>query len=695
MVKIAFIYGNIPIYWDSILMTMAELTGLILFLAACRRRGKDFSGAVLACPIGIMLSLILSRLVHWYFRADSYDGFRMAMTDFLGPGHGLMGVFAALLLTACLLKMMGVIDSLPAMLDCMSFGGCAAIALGRLSCLFTSDDRGVIVNGWKGLPIAYPTMNPTSGALEYRFAVFFFQFLTAVCIFLFLLVLMQKQKKQRVYRDGDLTMLFLLMYCASQILWDSTRYDSLRLRRNGFISAVQLVCAFAVLTVLVIFSIRLGRRGQAGRWGLIVFGFGCAGAMEYYAQIRGDRGWLAYGIMGAALALIVAVGLRMWAKAEGTAQEVCGDPEEDRGSFRFLDALLLLLTGAVLVVMMLRGGPQPGSRPAERELDAAGRFFADGARAMADAVPGSEGSLSTPHYRIAGDIAPKPDRDRYGKAARPEEMGGVIAASEELLDGQTLYFSSVSEVLDDFGITYYQDETILTITWKQVIDNTVYTFSEIKIADPSQFRRYLAGGTYGSGKLVYPTEMANTVNSVVASSGDYFEFRNAGVIVYNGDVCRVGSGADTCYIDSSGNMSFTRAGDKMNMEAAEAYAQEHEIQFSLAFGPILVEDGELNQFAGYHLGEIDRPFSRAALCQMDELHYLLVNACAEGEYYRNLTMFEFARRIQETGCRMAYALDGGQTAAHMVSGVLVNEVTRGFQRKISDIIYFATALPNS
>lgn len=365
-------------------------------------------------------------------------------------------------------------------------------------------------------------------------------------------------------------------------------------------------------------------------------------------------------------------------------------------------AALLILAAILLLAMMQGGGPSRGSRVSEVDVDAVAHFFENGSAALSSALPDSvsgfenTGAAGTKKYRIAADaVAPKPNKDCFGQAETPQGLADVIASAQTLLDGQTLYFSMDTDVLDEFGIRYYQDETILTITWKQAIDNTVYTFSEVKIADPSQFRRYLAGGTYGSGKLLYPTEMANTVNSVVASSGDYFEFRNAGVIVYNGDVCRAAGGADTCYIDSNGDLSFTRLRDFMNQESAEKYVADNQIQFSLAFGPILVENGELNQFGSYGLGEVDRPFSRAALCQMDTLHYLLVNACAEGDYHRNLTMYEFAQQIHKTGCRMAYALDGGQTAAHMLNGVLLNQVTRGFQRKISDIIYFATALPNS
>ena len=45
------------------------------------------------------------------------------------------------------------------------------------------------------------------------------------------------------------------------------------------------------------------------------------------------------------------------------------------------------------------------------------------------------------------------------------------------------------------------------------------------------------------------------------------------------------------------------------------------------------------------------------------------------------------------GCEKAYTLDGGQTAVIAMNDKLINQVSYGAQREISDIIYFATALP--
>ena len=355
----------------------------------------------------------------------------------------------------------------------------------------------------------------------------------------------------------------------------------------------------------------------------------------------------------------------------------------------------VVLTAVLLLFVIVYGGTPRKKGVAESNLGVVDKFFMSSANAISDAT--SDITAIEKKYWISGDAlaAPEADADGFGKTVDPEEISGVIQRAEKLLAGQELYFSPDVELMEDTNIHYYLDDTILVITWKQVINNTVYTFSEVKIADPSQFRRYLSGGEYGSGKLAVPTELASTVNAIVASSGDYYQFRNAGVIVYEGEVCRVSPGADTCYIDSKGNMHFTSVGQSMTEASARQFVEENDILFSVAFGPILVRNGQKHQFGSYGLGEVGDQFARAALCQMDDLHYLLMNANAEGKYKSYQTMYQFAEVVYQTGCRDAYALDGGQTAVIVMDNELVNRVTYGFQRKISDIIYFATAVPNS
>ena len=301
------------------------------------------------------------------------------------------------------------------------------------------------------------------------------------------------------------------------------------------------------------------------------------------------------------------------------------------------------------------------------------------------------------HYTIPDDalVAPKPDQSRFGMVNSPAEMEPILKKAKWILDGQKTYFQTDQAIYDGSVIRYYLDDSMFVVTWQEVHDDSVYTFSEIKVDDASQFRRHLADGQYGSNTQYLTTEMAETVNAVVASAGDFYRNRNSfGAVVYQGQAKRVdGTYAETCYIDRNGDMHFTRAGEVLKLQDVQNFVDEHDINFSLAFGPILVDNYELVEHTWYGVGEINEGYARAALCQMDSLHYIVATANTTGPHQSIPTVAQFAKNIAATGCRMAYCLDGGQTATIVMNNELVNRPVFGQQRKISDIIYFATAVP--
>lgn len=288
--------------------------------------------------------------------------------------------------------------------------------------------------------------------------------------------------------------------------------------------------------------------------------------------------------------------------------------------------------------------------------------------------------------------APRPNPDAFGASDNPAELD--FGEAEALLGGQELFFSPDTPLLPGTQVQYYQDETILAITWKQALDGGVYTFSEVKIAHPSQFRRFLAGGEFGSDKLFVTTEMARSVNAVVASSGDFYNYRQAGTLVYDGQVRRIDDGlVDTCYVDKNGDLLFTDRRKEWSREEASQFVEENGIQFSIAFGPVLIRDGETVTPDSYAVGEINDHYPRSALCQLGKLHYLLAVVNHEGEHQTMPTIHRFAENLKNMGIRTAYALDGGQTAVISMNGELTNSVLFGYQRRISDIVYFGTAIP--
>jgi len=308
MDKIAFISGETIIYWNSIVYTLATAVAICFFLAFYLGHTGNAVAGFAAIPLSIFLSVVFSRFVHWYSRADSYLDFTTAMTDYTSGGYALIGAFAGCALAAVLLRLIFLHRSIGSMLDAMSLAGCAGIAVGRLASLFNASDRGNIVEGIQSLPFVYPVTNAVSGATEYRLATFMLQAMVALVLFVVLTVFYLKGKDK--VKEGDICLIFLLLYCASQVVLDSTRYDSLFFRSNGFVSIVQVFSALGLGLVIAVFSKRLVNAAGFKVWYIflwILLG-GCIGGggfMEYYVQRHGDQAVFAYSVMTAFLMGIV------------------------------------------------------------------------------------------------------------------------------------------------------------------------------------------------------------------------------------------------------------------------------------------------------------------------------------------------------------------------------------------------------
>ena len=316
MDRIAFIIGESFIYWNSIILVLASVTAICLFLHFYLRRPGNGPAATLLIPMAVILSMVLARFIHWYCRTDSYDSLMAAMTNYSRGGFALMGVFFGTLIAACLLRFLGVIRNLPQTLDCLSLGAAAGIAVGRLGCLFTSADRGDIIEGITTLPLVYPAANAVTGEPEYRLATFMLQAIITGCIFLVLAVFYHSGKKKRILRDGDTALLFLLTYGASQIVLDSTRYDSLFMRSNGFISLVQILGLIFMLAPIILFSVRMVRiirfrKWFLGLWVSIVALMGVAAYMEYHVQRHGDQALFAYSMMSTCLIIVCVLTMKI------------------------------------------------------------------------------------------------------------------------------------------------------------------------------------------------------------------------------------------------------------------------------------------------------------------------------------------------------------------------------------------------
>lgn len=271
----------------------------------------------------------------------------------------------------------------------------------------------------------------------------------------------------------------------------------------------------------------------------------------------------------------------------------------------------------------------------------------------------------------------------------------------------------------------YADESISVKIYEGRYADTDYMYAHVKISHPSQLRTVPAsvykehknGVLFRNSKYNFKNSstsrgrnVADAANAVIAMNGDYFTKTECKVVLRMGTQYRNNADGlrDLLIIDKNGDFSYLNAPTKADY-AAYYEANQANLYQVFCFGPVLVENGVNLIPANYENGYIgaQKNAQRAALCQLDELEYMMV-VCYGNQTKGNkgMTIPEFAavcdmagRELKpETGCKLAFNLDGGNSTALLFkqldvkSGKLkyVKVNCPEIERFLSDIIYFAT-----
>lgn len=312
MSQIAICVGNVVIYWSSILIFLGvAVTFALAYSLYCANGGKK-AAMWLMLPISIVLGVLLSRIIHWYCHAEQYAGLMGAITDFTSGDYCLPGAFFGVVIAVLIVRALRLTDSAGLMFDCLAPAAPLGVAIIRLSALFNASCRGKIqVNtpALQRLPLASP-VTTANGAVEYRFATFFAEFLVMLVLFLIIMRLFNKRRnwptKGNVPVHGNVGLLFLAYYGATQVILDSTRYDSSFLPANGFISLVMILGAVSLVGVMIYYTVLSVRiNGFAAKhvvlWVLFLAAAGGTGFMEYLVQRYGNMYLPVYAGMSALL----------------------------------------------------------------------------------------------------------------------------------------------------------------------------------------------------------------------------------------------------------------------------------------------------------------------------------------------------------------------------------------------------------
>ena len=250
-----------------------------------------------------------------------------------------------------------------------------------------------------------------------------------------------------------------------------------------------------------------------------------------------------------------------------------------------------------------------------------------------------------------------------------------------------------SEIAEQVAST--TDPAQITITTGVVgegDDQATYYVADIVLDDITQLRSAFANDQFGLNITQTPSEIASSVGAALAINGDYYGFRETGIVIRNGVVYRDEGARQGAVIYLDGTMEVYDETSTTAQELLDAGAW-----ITLSFGPALVDNGavvegiedvEVDTNVGNHSIQGDQP--RTAIGMISANHYILVVVDGRSSESAGVTLPELAALMLELGAMEAYNLDGGGSSTMVSEGELVNDpLGKGTERGTSDILWVA------
>jgi exopolysaccharide biosynthesis protein len=223
-------------------------------------------------------------------------------------------------------------------------------------------------------------------------------------------------------------------------------------------------------------------------------------------------------------------------------------------------------------------------------------------------------------------------------------------------------------------------------------DSTVtYYAADVVLDDATTLKSAFANDSFGENITQTTSEIAAAHNAIFAINGDYYGFRDTGIVIRNGVVFR-NEGARQ-------GLAFYRDGTvKVYDETATTADQlvADGVWNTLSFGPAIVQDSqvvdgiedvEVDTNFGNHSIQGEQPRTAVGLIDTNHLVFVVADGRSPG-YSAGVTMTGMAQIMKDLGAETAYNLDGGGSSTMYFNGALVNNpLGANRERGTSDILY--------
>ena len=253
---------------------------------------------------------------------------------------------------------------------------------------------------------------------------------------------------------------------------------------------------------------------------------------------------------------------------------------------------------------------------------------------------------------------------------------------------------SISETENDLSTgsvesndNYYKDDNIeISITKTREYDTTIY-IADIKLSDASLLRRAFANNSYGKNITDTTSNIASSVNAILAVNGDYYGVQNSGYVLLDGKIYRnTSAGKEDLVLYQDGSFEIINENDVTLEELVNNGAVN-----ILSFGPALIENGSIVVSENDEVGKAMASNPRTAIGIIDDLHYVLVVSDGRTNESEGLSLYELATVMSEYDVKTLYNLDGGGSSTMVFNGNIINNPTTSGrntkERSVSDIVY--------
>ena len=249
--------------------------------------------------------------------------------------------------------------------------------------------------------------------------------------------------------------------------------------------------------------------------------------------------------------------------------------------------------------------------------------------------------------------------------------------------------SKAAETATVTDTSYSDDNISVTLTEKTVSKTQVY-IADVTVSSSKYLKTAFAQNTYGNNVTAKTSETAANNNAILAVNGDYYGANTTGYVIRNGAVYR-----DTVREDSSnGDLAIYKDGSfKIVYEdqvSADQLVKDGVVNL-LAFGPSLVENGEIVVDTNSEVGQSMSSNPRTAIGIIDENHYIIIVSDGRTTESEGLSLYQMAEIMKSYGVKTAYNLDGGGSSTLYFNGQVINKPTTNgntiSERSVSDIVY--------